>query len=222
LPLENAVRHGRVDAARLLLARGNAAPGLLEQVALKGQANMVDLLVATGADVNARFASGATPLHDAALKGRNEVVRLLLAKGALADGRDSRGATPLNDAALSGQAETVRILLAHGAEIDARETETGNTALYVAASFGRAGVVAALLDAGADPNVCNKDGVSPLRAALANGNGETAYRIRASGGVEAYIISVNLVPMGHPQARARAPGYKLTVDDDAVRYAKSI
>jgi hypothetical protein len=28
--------------------------------------------------------------------------------------------------------------------------------------------------------------------------------------------------MGHPQGRARAPGYKLTVDDDAVRYAKSI
>ena len=184
-PLENAVRLGYADAVRVLLGNGSAGPRLLELAVLKGQAGVVDLLVSRGADVNARFESGSSPLGDAALKGRNEVVTLLIEKGARVNGRDGHGATPLQDAALNGQQETVRLLLARGAEINARETETGSTALYEAAAFGRSGVVGVLLDAGADPNICNKDGISPLRAALENGNGEAAYRLRAAGGVEA-------------------------------------
>jgi ankyrin repeat protein len=88
----------------------------------------------------------------------------------------------LHDAALNGKVASVAILLANGAGINARETESGVTPLYAAASLGRDDVVALLLDKGADPNLCNRDGSSPLHAALANGNQTVAAKLRARGG----------------------------------------
>jgi ankyrin repeat protein len=45
-----------------------------------------------------------------------------------------------------------------------------------------ADVVTLLLEKGADPNICSKDGASLLHAALASGNQSIADRIRARGG----------------------------------------
>ncbi|KAI0182070.1 ankyrin repeat-containing domain protein [Hypoxylon sp. FL1284] len=40
----------------------------------------------------------------------------------------------------------------------------GQTALYKAAWLGRVGTVTCLLEAGADPNICDEEGISPLQA----------------------------------------------------------
>ena len=188
MPIENAVRFHRNGVAELLLAAGKNAgtagayAGLLEEAVFRGYADTVEILLKHGADASARFRSGSTPLHDAALKGHDEIVRLLLAKGANVNARNGSGGTPLHDAALNGKVTTARILLARGADINAQETESGTTALYAAASLGRESVVALLLEKGADPNICSKDGASPLHAALACGNKSVADRIRAQGG----------------------------------------
>jgi len=89
---------------------------------------------------------------------------------------------PLYDAALSGHLTTVAILLARGAEINAQEDQSGTTALYAAASFGRNDVTALLLEKGADPNICSNEGESPLNVAVRNGNAEVANSIRRKGG----------------------------------------
>ena len=84
---------------------------------MKGNREIVELLLNHGASPAAVNAAGATPLHDAALGGSKPVVELLLDKGADVNAVDREtGATPLHNAASWGRTEAIAILLAHGAD----------------------------------------------------------------------------------------------------------
>ena len=90
-PLHLAAFFGHRDAAELLLDRGgdvalvarNALAVTPLHSAVAGRASDVaGLLVAHGADINARQEGGFTPLHGAAQNGDQPLVALLLAAGA--------------------------------------------------------------------------------------------------------------------------------------------
>ncbi|MDP6439812.1 MAG: ankyrin repeat domain-containing protein [Candidatus Brocadiia bacterium] len=68
----------------------------LHGAALMGHSAAAELLLAYGAQVNARDALGKTPLHWAAQYGEQEVVGLLLTSGAEVHVRDTEGRTPLD------------------------------------------------------------------------------------------------------------------------------
>ncbi len=83
---------------------------------------MADLLLARGADVNARsrstrFARENTPLHAAAANRQVAVAELLIARGADVNARDGSGFTPLALAANNKNDLMVVILLEKGAQI---------------------------------------------------------------------------------------------------------
>lgn len=126
-PLARAVREGKVDAVRCLLAKG-------------AQVDRPD-----------RF--GARPLHRAARGGNLAVAELLLSEGADVEGRDGKGLTPLHLAAVYGSEEMVEFLAGHGADIDALSGTEGDkvreTALLMAAAHGRADIVMKLVGLGA-------------------------------------------------------------------------
>lgn len=77
---------------------------------------------------------------------------------------------PIVSAALEGNLELVNKLIAEGADVNATTTEAigdgdfgiGATALMVAAAYGHADIVTALLEAGADPNQKDKRGTTVL------------------------------------------------------------
>src|SRR5437763_1666918 len=154
-------------------------PALVLCVALYGQAAVVKILLAKGADVNQRGPNGQSPLVAAVsgvgvqtdLKRRLEVARVLIAAGADVNASDrSGGRTPLVYAAspsTSQSDEMVLLLLAHGANVRAVDVH-GTSVLNVAASGGRS-TVQLLLDHGADVNLAGTDG-SPLTSAASAGN----------------------------------------------------
>lgn len=63
-----------------------------------------------GADMNARNASGNTPLHVCAVNGQENCARLLLQKGALNDALNFANQTPYQMAVIAGNLELAAVI----------------------------------------------------------------------------------------------------------------
>jgi ankyrin repeat protein len=81
---------------------------------------IVDLLLEKGADVNARSASGSTPLFFAVLRDQKDDVLTLLAKGANVNIPDAWGDTILDVALRAQFGALIPILVDHGADVNAK------------------------------------------------------------------------------------------------------
>jgi ankyrin repeat protein len=151
--------------------QSRAAP--LYYAALCGFHGLVEHLITKHPrDVNADGGYYRRPLV-AALAGEHfQIADLLLHNGADPDVRGESGRNPLHAAAHSGNVEVVRILIeCHVPDINSR-TEFGTTPLLMAVdgrNFKDGSVLRLLLEHGADVNVPNGSGWTPLQRASYNG-----------------------------------------------------
>ena len=160
----DAASKGDRDGVRALLKKGldvNEAQGdgttALHWAAMKGDAELAQMLIYAGANVRATTRLGAyTPLYLAAKGGHSGVVAALLAAGADAKVATSNGTTPLMIAAAAGDTKTITSLVENGAEINAVDGAKGETPLMFAAAFNRTDAVRLLLAKGADHNATTK------------------------------------------------------------------
>jgi cytohesin len=137
------------EAIAILLTRGHANPNArdrarigdgrsaLHLAASNGDRDLVEMLLAAGADPNSKNRVGETPLHFAAAHGHLETARLLISRGALLNARSRFTLiTPVMSAAESGHADVVQLLIQRRADISARNT-FGDTPLTMARSTQR-------------------------------------------------------------------------------------
>ncbi|MFQ5495779.1 MAG: ankyrin repeat domain-containing protein, partial [Phycisphaerae bacterium] len=129
------------------------------------------LLIAGGADVQARDGQGLSPLHWAARKGRSGMVALLLKAKAAIEAQDHKGRTPLHLAALGNHKGIIVQLVDRGAAVNATD-KLGETPLHAAAHRFRPDATLALLTHGANVNATNKAGETALHVAAAQGPDE--------------------------------------------------
>ncbi|MGI9548904.1 MAG: ankyrin repeat domain-containing protein [Bdellovibrionales bacterium] len=92
---------------------------VLMRAILKKREGVSELLIESGADINARNLYEDTPLIVSILKKREGISKLLIEAGADIHARNEGGYTPLMLAAQKKQVETVKLLLAYGADVDA-------------------------------------------------------------------------------------------------------
>ena len=86
----------------------------LHCAAYKGFKDIVELLIANKADIDANNNYGETPLHWTAVSGHEDVAELLLASGANVDAETERGVTPLHWAESRGHKDVADLLRQHG------------------------------------------------------------------------------------------------------------
>jgi ankyrin repeat protein len=134
-------------------------------------------------DVDAVDADGSSALSLACRSRHGSVARALLESGARNDVADRRGLTPFLYVSQMGHAELARLLVEStgGACLGDVVASTGDTALHLAASYGRTDAVAALLDvarAAARGSGARKEGGRGIGSGSTDGSGG-----RGSGGV---------------------------------------
>jgi hypothetical protein len=138
--LVDAAENGDLEKVRNLLERNprlirKSGSSALRRAAEKGSDGVVALLLAKGADVNARDGYGFTPLHLAVSEGHEQIVGLLLSHGANVNAKLKDGETPLHYAVGSCgdpwekcgckcRERIVKLLLAHGADVDAKRSDS--------------------------------------------------------------------------------------------------
>lgn len=119
-PLELAAVLGDVASARILIEQGKANLASrtsmsehtpLHSAAGANHAEMVTLLLESGAEVDARDAYSETPLHYAAREGAAESARLLIAAGADINTKNDSGSTPMTFATNQHKEEIISLLL---------------------------------------------------------------------------------------------------------------
>lgn len=144
-----------------------------------------EALIAAGADVNAKDAIDDSPYLYAGARGHLEILTMTLKHGADLKSVNRYGGTALIPAAERGHVETVRTLIAAGVEVD-HVNRLGWTALLEAIILGDGGsshrqIVDLLIVAGADVNLPDGEGVTPLQHARRRGFSAIEQALVAAG-----------------------------------------
>ncbi|MFC5421786.1 ankyrin repeat domain-containing protein [Bosea eneae] len=143
-------------------------------------------LLAAGASPNAQAANQDTPWLLAGASGRTEIIAAMLPLKPDLTIRNRYGGNALIPACERAHVETAKLLLTSGIDVN-HVNNLGWTCLLEIVILGDGGprhqqVAQLVLDAGADPNLADRDGISPLQHARKRGQSEVARLIAAAGG----------------------------------------
>ncbi|XP_046651126.1 serine/threonine-protein phosphatase 6 regulatory ankyrin repeat subunit B-like [Daphnia pulicaria] len=165
-PPENGRNKKMLDLINILRGRSDWPP--LFTLILMENIHLVGKMIDSGKyNINA-FYNGLTPLHFAIMFSKNKMVQHLLKDPTNADPttRDPFGRSALLFAAMfTMKMEIIDSLLAHPKVKVNDVDEDGRTALHSAAGVSNAIAVRKLIEKGANPNIVDKNGTSPLHLA---------------------------------------------------------
>ncbi|QHI73466.1 ankyrin repeat domain-containing protein [Aminipila terrae] len=132
-------------------------------------------LIESGENVDAQDKDKRTPLIHAAIDNKIDLAKVLIEKGANINIQDSLGYTPLHYAAQNYYLEFAKLLIDNNAKVDSQDIH-GNTPLFRAVfnAKGRGEVINLLTECGADKNLVNNHGISPLQLAKTIANYDVA------------------------------------------------
>lgn len=188
-PLGKAAEIGHIQAVEMLLAHGAKASAGIYSAIKHGHADVVQILLNNGVNLNKEFGSYfESPLFWAVRHRHVDVVEMLLLSGA--DPNIAGGdfdPTVLHVAAERGYAGVAQVLLEHGAKQDIRsriqvryydgdggysskyggyytdeQKFGGRFPIHQAAANGHANVISVLINGGANPNAGDIRGLDPL------------------------------------------------------------
>jgi ankyrin repeat protein len=203
-PLHLAIENRDLAIVELLLAAGadaqaanRAGESPLFLAARSGDAKIAERLLAYGSRVDERDPEyGQTPLMAAVREGHGDVARLLLARGAEVDAQTRAGAVPaFRLPSENAGSKGVGIVRGGWPDRGMRPPVPGaKTPLLYATRRGDLAVTQLLVEAGADVELADADGVTPLLNAILNAS--IAAARGAGAGMEHLAVARYLVEHG--------------------------
>lgn len=191
--LIEAAAAGRVDEVARLIQTGapldaqdaQGRSALLRAVA-GDHVSVAKTLLEAGASPNTQAANRDTPWLLAGALGRAEIIAAMLPRRPDLSIRNRYGGNALIPACERAYVEAVKLLLTSGIDLD-HINDLGWTCLLEIVILGDGGprhqqVARLVLDAGADPSLADKDGVTPLAHARQRGQQAIARLIEQAGG----------------------------------------
>ena len=158
----------------------------LQHAVVMASPEMVQHLLARGADVNQRDHDGWTPIMTAAYLDKPDEIRILAAHGADLNAQSPQHMTALGVATQYGKNGAALALIELGADPGQGVGEGGYTPLMLATANHDQALVEALLKRGADINASNSGGVTALMIAAANSRADMVeLLVRAGANVNA-------------------------------------
>jgi hypothetical protein len=162
--------------------------------AWSGHVAVVQCLVGSGAELNAKNKKGVTALMLAAGKSQLEMVQCLVKAGSDVNTKDRGGNTSLMLATENGYLETAQCLVTAGAELNAKD-EDGTTALMLATDKGHVAVAQYLVYSG-NPWASSMRQLPNYDAAITELAGHERYRgNRLLSSIRANIESLKATPV---------------------------
>jgi len=153
---KTAIKHDK-DQLNHADKEGNTA---LHFASLKGNAEIVELLLAEGISPVVTNKAGESALAYAVQSGKTKVCeQLIKADKKQVNIVDKGGNTLLLSAVLNGRPEIISLLLKHSIAVDTKDKDK-KTALMYASEFGNLEEVNLLLKAGADPELKSHEGIT--------------------------------------------------------------
>ncbi len=188
-----AAESGRTAEVKALIAKGvdletrdsQGRTALLLAVA-GNHVEMARALLAAGASPNTQAANHDTPWLLAGASGRTDIIAAMLPLKPDLRLRNRYGGNALIPACERAHVETVKLLLTSGIDVN-HVNDLGWTCLLEIVILGDGGprhqeVARLVLAAGADPNLADRDGLTPLAHARARGQAAVAELIEQAGG----------------------------------------
>jgi thioredoxin-related protein len=131
------------------------------------------------ADAQAATGKGDQPLHDAVKKGDLVALQAAVASAANLNAKDKDGRTALMFAAEAGNGEALKLLIDAGASMDINDF-LGMVALHYAVEAPLE-ITRTLIKSGADVDIRNSGGITPLMMAAGAGRRDIVKQLLAAG-----------------------------------------
>ena len=166
-------------------------PGLLKETPLhlaakNGFRDLVDVLVQSGGNVNARnFPMQETPLHLATRNGHRFIAQFLVQQGSQVNARNVPWQeTPLHLATRNGHRHIAQFLVQQGSQVNARNVPSRETPLHLASRNGHLQIAEFLIHHGSQVDARNAPWQeTPLQLASKNGHQQIAEFLIKTGGL---------------------------------------
>lgn len=141
---------------------------LLTIAIVRKHRDIFHLLVKAGIDINKKSNQGNTPIMTAVDNGDIQFVKYLIDAGADLNKVNDEGITALMIACMYGYNKIAELLITSGADINFQMRESGISIIDVAILKENIEMVRLLLEAGINPNIKNKQGLTPKDIAIAS------------------------------------------------------
>jgi ankyrin repeat protein len=174
------------DGANLEDRGGENDATPLIQATKQNQPVIARVLIDAGADVNAKDGMQDSAFLYAGAEGIDEILKLTIDAGADVKSTNRYGGTALIPASEHGHVSTVKMLIAAGVPVD-HVNKLGWTAMHEAIILNDGGpdqveTVRLLLEAGADPDITENDGLTSRELAVQKGYDAIVAVIDAAAG----------------------------------------